>query len=201
MLQGKASSELENQPDSQRKPPPCTIDHSLIAGYRTRLILTIICNHGVRRWRRVVSPVNWPGPPPLRSAAACRRGPCPRPCLQPRPSDPRKREPARRIFLKGNRGGLGRALPLRKTTSAACCPRPTLDRRGDRRGLPLMPFLAASPSSGGLRREKGMNGTSRLGVLGALKIGRRHRPRRQTRAPSRTGRAGCALSSPGRAPD
>ncbi len=34
-----------------------------------------------------------------------------------------------------------------------------------------MPFLAASPSSGGLRREKDMNGTSRLGVLGALATG------------------------------
>ena len=35
MLQGKASSELENQLDSRRNTPPHTIEHSLIACYRT----------------------------------------------------------------------------------------------------------------------------------------------------------------------
>ncbi len=38
-----------------------------------------------------------------------------------------------------------------------------------------MPFPATPPSSGSLRREKGMNGTSRFGVLGALGVGRRRR--------------------------
>jgi len=38
--------------------------------------------------------------------------------LQTRPSGP-LRAPARRIFLKGNRVGIGRASPLREMTSAA----------------------------------------------------------------------------------
>ncbi len=74
---------------------------------------------------------------------------------------------------------------------------PRLDYRGFRRGLPLMPFPAASPSSGGLRREKGMNGTSRRRSWALLVSCVTAGPAKvEFKSQENTKEASCSLESP-----
>ena len=64
-------------------------------------------------------PGSLPKSPPNETGLMSRHaGADPAPVPQPRPSGP-LRDPARCIFLKGNRAEIGSASPLRETTSAA----------------------------------------------------------------------------------
>ena len=103
--------------------------------------------------------------------------------LQPRPSGACKHTPARRISLKGNRVGIGRAWPLRKTTSAAYGVSRDSIANGAAVDCPVSTFFATSSWLGGLPGEENRTPHVPSEVFGAL-VFRRGRCRRSIlRAP------------------